>query len=50
MYDSYYFFGLIVFYIVLYEVSILDIELLKISDIEDLNKNYFEKLKMVEKV
>lgn len=50
MYDSYYFFGLIVFNIVLYEVSILDIELLKISDIEDLNKNYFEKLKMVEKV
>lgn len=50
MYDSYYFFGLIVFNIVLYEVSILDIELLKISNIEDLNKNYFEKLKMVEKV
>lgn len=50
MYDSYYFFGLIVFNIVLYEVSILDIELLKISDIENLNKNYFEKLKMVEKV
>lgn len=49
-YDSYFFFGLIVFNIVLYEVSILDIELLKVSDIEDLNKNYFDKLKMVEKV
>lgn len=48
-YDSYFFFGLVVFNIEIYEVSILDIELLKVSDIEDLNKNYFEKLKMVEK-
>lgn len=36
-YDSYFFFGLVVFNIEIYEVSILDIELLKVSDIEDLN-------------
>lgn len=49
-YDSYFYFGLIVFNIELYEVRILDIELLKVSDLEDLNKNYIEKIKMVEKV